>query len=135
MLDRTSFMKRPKVANISQIVFAIASKMPKPNLLMLDKWIAFAEFSNIKPVIVINKIDLSEKEANYIYDIYTKVGYKVILTDGINNKGLDELKKVLKNNTSAFAGQSGVRKINAYEQTAWNRTYKYRGNKQEKQNG
>lgn len=103
-------MKRPKVANITQIIFVIASKMPKPNLLMLDKWLAFAEFSNIKPVIVINKIDLAQKDADRIYDLYTKVGYKVILTDGLNNKGLDELREVLKNNTSAFAGQSGVGK-------------------------
>lgn len=109
-------MKRPKVANIIQIVFVISSKMPKPNLLMLDKWLAFAEFSKIKPVIVINKIDLNKKEADRIFDIYTKVGYKVILTDGLNNKGLDELRETLKNNTSAFAGQSGVRKINSYKQ-------------------
>ncbi len=66
-------MKRPKVSNVSQVVFVISSKMPKPNLLMLDKWLAYAEFSNIKPVIVINKIDLDEKEANMIYNNYTKV--------------------------------------------------------------
>lgn len=66
-------MKRPKVANISQIVFLISSKMPKPNLLMLDKWLAFAEFSKIKPVIVINKIDLNEEEAEKIYNLYTRV--------------------------------------------------------------
>lgn len=73
ILERSSFMKRPKVSNISQIMFVISVKMPKPNLLMLDKWLAFAEFSKIKPIIIINKIDLSEKEAKKIYDIYTKV--------------------------------------------------------------
>lgn len=66
-------MKRPKVANISQIIFVISSKMPKPNLLMLDKWLAYAEFMNIKPIVVINKIDLDEEETNNIYNIYTKV--------------------------------------------------------------
>lgn len=112
VLERSSFMKRPKVANITQIIFVISSKMPNPNLLMLDKWLAYAEFSYIKPVIIINKIDLSQKEADRVFDIYTKVGYDVILTDALNNKGMDELRKILKNNTSAFAGQSGVRKIN-----------------------
>ena len=110
MIDRKSFMKRPKAANISQIIFVIASKMPKPNLLMLDKWLAYSEFSNIKPVIVINKTDLAPKEADRINEIYSKVGYKVILTEGINYKGIEELRQVLKNNTSAFAGQSGVGK-------------------------
>ena len=112
VLERSSFMKRPKVANITQIIFVISSKMPNPNLLMLDKWLAYAEFSYIKPVIIINKIDLSQKEADRVFDIYTKVGYDVILTDALNNKGMDELRKILKNNTSAFAGQSGVRTIN-----------------------
>ena len=66
-------MKRPKVSNISQIIFVISPKMPKPNLLMLDKWLVFAEFSKIKPIIVINKIDLDAKMAEKIYNIYTKV--------------------------------------------------------------
>lgn len=47
--------------------------MPKPNLLMLDKELIFAEFSNIKPVIVINKIDLDKEEADKLYNIYTNV--------------------------------------------------------------
>lgn len=72
VLERKSFMKRPKVSNISQIIFVISSKMPKPNLLMLDKWLAYAEFLKIKPVIVINKIDLDKKEAEKIEEIYTK---------------------------------------------------------------
>lgn len=40
---------------------------------MLDKWIAFTEFLKIKPIIIINKIDLAEKEAKRINDIYVKV--------------------------------------------------------------
>ena len=72
ILERKSFIKRPKVSNISQIIFAISSKMPKPNLLMLDKWLAYAEFSKIKPIIVINKIDLDKKETEKIEEIYTK---------------------------------------------------------------
>ena len=72
ILERKSFIKRPKVSNISQIIFVISSKMPKPNLLMLDKWLAYAEFSKIKPIIVINKIDLDKKEKEKIEEMYTK---------------------------------------------------------------
>lgn len=72
ILERTSFIKRPKVSNISQIIFVISSKMPKPNLLMLDKELIFAEFSKIKPAIIINKIDLNKKEADKIASIYEK---------------------------------------------------------------
>ncbi len=96
-------MKRPKVANISQIIFVISSKIPKPNLLMLDKWLIYAEFLKIKPLIVINKIDLDKKEADKIYELYTEIGYKVIQTSTIQNIGIDELKSALVNNISAFA--------------------------------
>ncbi|MBR6941291.1 MAG: ribosome small subunit-dependent GTPase A, partial [Clostridia bacterium] len=42
--------------------------------------------------------------------IYSSVGYKVILTDCKSMKGIVELRKCLKNNVSALAGQSGVGK-------------------------
>ena len=67
--DRKTYIKRPKIANISQIVFVISTKNPKPDLLMLDKQICYAESLNIKPIIVLNKIDLSEvyKEIEEVY--------------------------------------------------------------------
>lgn len=59
--------------------------MPSPNLLMLDKQLALAEFLNINPIICINKTDLNEAKANEIYEIYTKTGYKVIKTKAEEN--------------------------------------------------
>ena len=48
---------------------------------MLDKQLAFAEWLNIKAVIVLNKIDLDEeKEFKKIKEIYQKIGYPVIET-------------------------------------------------------
>lgn len=73
VLRRITYIKRPKVSNISQIILVISPKMPKPNLLMADKELIFAEFSEIKPIVVINKIDLDEEEADRLYNIYTNV--------------------------------------------------------------
>ena len=81
ILPREVFIKRPKLANITQLVFVISSKDPKPDLLMLDKQLAFAEWLNIKAVIVLNKIDLDEKkDFQKIKEIYQKIGYPVIET-------------------------------------------------------
>lgn len=109
IFERESYVKRPKIANISQIIFVISTKNPKPDLLMLDKQIAYAEYLNLKPIIVLNKIDLSE---NYkeIEKVYKKVGYKVILTNAVNKIGIDNLKKELNGKISAFSGNSGVGK-------------------------
>ena len=60
--DRTVYIKRPKLANITQIIFVISSKDPKPDLLMLDKQLAFSEFLGINAIIVLNKIDLDDEK-------------------------------------------------------------------------
>ena len=109
--ERKVYIKRPKLANITQIVFVVSSKDPKPDLLMLDKQLAFAEYVGVNAVIILNKTDLDkQQEFENIKQIYTKIGYKVILTDAKQRKGIDELKNVLKNNVNAFSGNSGVGK-------------------------
>lgn len=81
--ERTNYIKRPKMANITQLILVISSRNPKPDLLMLDKQLTFAEFLNLKVCIVLNKIDLDEeKEFKRIKEIYTKIGYEVIETRG-----------------------------------------------------
>ena len=108
---KKTYIKRPKLANITQIIFVVSSKHPKPDLLLLDKQLAFAQYSHIKPIIVLNKIDLDDKqEFLSIAKVYEKIGYKVIKTDAKNGIGVDELLLELKNNISAFSGNSGVGK-------------------------
>lgn len=109
--ERKVYVKRPKLANITQIVFVVSSQDPKPDLLMLDKQLAFAEFLGIKSLIVLNKTDLDQKqEFKEIKDSYEKIGYRVIETEAKNRKGIKELKEELKNNISSFSGNSGVGK-------------------------
>ena len=109
ILPRNNEIKRPKIANIDQIIFIISTKNPKPDLLMLDKQLAYAEKIHVEPVIVVNKCDLKEIYES-IKELYSKVGYKVIVTSAKNNIGIDELKQVLQNKISVFSGNSGVGK-------------------------
>ena len=110
IINRKSYIKRPKMANVSQLIFVISAKNPTPDLLMLDKQLAFAEFLKIKPIIVINKVDLDNDTANNIEKIYSKIGYKVIKTVAKEEKNIEQIKELLKNNISAFSGNSGVGK-------------------------
>ena len=112
---RTTYIKRPKMSNITQLILVVSSKNPKPDLLLLDKQLAFAEYLEIKPIIVLNKTDLDKKkEFEKIKEIYQNIGYTVIETiakEQENNlSGIQELKKQLKNNVNAFSGNSGVGK-------------------------
>ena len=109
--ERTVYLKRPKLANITQIIFVVSSKDPKPDLLMLDKQLAFAEYIGVKAIIVLNKTDLDKKqEFENIKKIYSEIGYNIILTNAKQRKGIEELKEMLKNNVNAFSGNSGVGK-------------------------
>ena len=109
--ERKVYIKRPKIANITQIIFVISSKDPKPDLLMLDKQLAFAEYLHIKSIIVLNKIDLDKKqEFEQIKKIYQDIGYKVIETNAKDRIGIEKLKETMKNEINAFSGNSGVGK-------------------------
>ena len=119
---RITYIKRPRMSNITQLVLVVSSKNPKPDLLLLDKQLAFAEYLGIKPIIVLNKTDLDKKkEFEKIKEVYQNIGYTVIETiakdlsiesekNNIYLTGIQELEKHLKGNINAFSGNSGVGK-------------------------
>ena len=98
IVDREKYIKRPKMANLTQLVLVISSKNPMPDLLMLDKQLVFAEFLNVKPIIVINKMDLDEVGANNIESIYSNIGYTVVKTNAKGNINIEELNNLIKTN-------------------------------------
>lgn len=107
--ERKTYIKRPKIANITQIILLVSTVDPKPDLLMLDKQLAYSELLKIKPIIVINKIDLDDSYKK-IEETYSKIGYEVITIAAKNNNNVEKLKEKLKNNINVFAGNSGVGK-------------------------
>lgn len=111
IMPRKVYIKRPKIANITQMILVLSSKNPKPDLIMLDKQLAFAEFMGVKAVIVLNKIDLDkDKQFKQIKSVYEDIGYKVINTMAKEGKGIEELTEILQNNINVFSGNSGVGK-------------------------
>lgn len=113
ILPRSMYSKRPKLANLTQIILVVSLKSPKPDFFLLDKQLAYAEFLKIKPIICVNKMDLGDiKTIKQIHEIYEKIGYKVINTNAKENIGIENLKKLLQGEVTAFSGNSGVRKIN-----------------------
>ncbi|MEE0945168.1 MAG: ribosome small subunit-dependent GTPase A [Clostridia bacterium] len=106
--DRRSYLVRPSVANIDNLIIVIAAANPAPDLLLTDKLTVAAEVSGITPVICINKTDLANSEE--IEKIYTLAGYKVITAAATELIGAKALEEVVKGKISAFAGLSGVGK-------------------------
>lgn len=111
ILPRKNQMVRPAIANIDQVIIIFAAVKPDINLQMLQKFIIYAEHLNIKPVLVINKIDLDpEKKYWEILKVFKAAGYEVIETSAVNELGIELISESLKDKISVFAGPSGAGK-------------------------
>lgn len=111
ILPRTSELVRPAVANVTQLVVVVAIKSPQPDFLLLDKMLITASIKDIKPVILINKIDKStEEDVEKVKKVYGNTGYKMFFLSAKTHEGFDELMDILKDKITVFAGQSGVGK-------------------------
>lgn len=112
--ERKNELIRPPIANIEQAILIFSAKEPDLNLVLLDRFLVVIEANNIVPVIVISKIDLlsdnERKEIELILSTYEKIGYKVLYVSAATGEGVDQLKLILSNQISVFAGQSGVGK-------------------------
>ncbi len=74
ILPRKKYIKRPKMANLDKLILVLSAKFPKPDLLMLDKELVYAEYLGIDVIIVINKTDLEKEETvEEIQKIYTDI--------------------------------------------------------------
>ena len=107
---RKNSLVRPKVANIDQIIICVSSE-PPADLMLADKLIIASIQNNIEPIICITKTDILDNA--FEEDIkaqYKGIKVKTISVSAKTNDGLDGLLKLLKNKTSALAGQSGVGK-------------------------
>ena len=109
ILPRDNELSRPSVANIDIALIVTSVKKPDLSLSLLDKQLVVIESNNIKPIIVLTKLDLlSHKEyldLLYIIRYYKKLGYTVL-----TNNNLFKLKLLLKNKTVVLTGQTGAGK-------------------------
>ena len=108
ILSRNNALIRPPVANVSQAAVVFSTENPRPNLTVIDKFIAVCEYNKLDILICINKIDLCGGED---YEkIYKDAGFDVITLSAAENKNIDILCEKLKDKITVFAGNSGVGK-------------------------
>lgn len=121
-LERRSVLSRPDpygklkpvASNIDQIVVVVAP-LPEPHANLIDRYLVAAATVDIEPVILLNKTDLLENNADLreqiddLLAIYPTLGYRILHTSSLTG-GLAELHAALEDRTSVFVGQSGVGK-------------------------
>ena len=108
---RRNSLIRPAVANVDQALVIFAMDNPKPNFMLLDRFLIMMEREDVPAVICFNKKDLSTaEELEFLYETYQSCGYQVILSSALKGEGLGEIEAVLKGKTTVVAGPSGVGK-------------------------
>lgn len=109
ILPRKNTLERPLVSNIDQAFIVTSCKSPDFSTNLLDKLLVVLEYHNIKPIICLTKKDLltplEKKQMKQIKKYYEKIGYKVLW-----NTSLFRIKKLFKNKTTVFTGQTGAGK-------------------------
>ena len=110
--NRENLISRPKVANISQVIIVSALKEPDLSFEQLDRYIAHCEYHKIKPVLCFNKEDIDDLSElkQKIVDTYSNLNYDIMFTSALKRTGIEELRPLLRANTTILCGQSGVGK-------------------------
>ncbi|MDX8129095.1 ribosome small subunit-dependent GTPase A [Methylomonas sp. OY6] len=101
---------RPVAANLDTI-FVVFAAEPECDFLLLDQYLAICENCNIDAALVLNKVDLPLSaivEEGLAY--YQSLGYSLHRVSAKHALGISGLQQVLAQQTSMFAGQSGVGK-------------------------
>ncbi|MDE5584156.1 MAG: ribosome small subunit-dependent GTPase A [Ruminococcus sp.] len=106
--DRKNCIIRPPLANLDSLAFIVSTCNPSPNYLIIDKFIAVAEYKGIEPVIIITKTDIGD--SSEIKEIYGNIGIDVIEIDYENGETIEKVRGILRGKVSALTGNSGVGK-------------------------
>lgn len=111
ILPRRNALVRPAVANIDLALIIFAAAKPQPNFNLLDRFLVMMEYQKVPVTICFNKVDLIEEaEQKRLAAIYEKCGYPILFLSAKEEKGLEELHRILDGKTAAVAGPSGVGK-------------------------
>lgn len=127
LVPRTTLITRPdryhKVKPVASNVDTLAivfAPVPKPATSLIDRYLLMANHAQVKPVLILNKIDLcTDKTHAETLDIiaeYQSLGIDTLAVSSQSSQGLGELQALLDDKLTIFAGQSGVGKSSLINQ-------------------
>jgi len=103
------------VANVDQLAVVVSFVEPSYHRRLIDRYLIAADKGDLKPIIVLNKVELIPRE--FVHDIvddfepYSKgLGIDVHFVSAATGGGLDTLRKALAGRSTLFSGPSGVGK-------------------------
>ena len=117
---RSSALKRPPIANITQMILVFSLKEPDFSYLLAFKYLTYANMNNIKAKLVLTKTDKNEDKAliKEIKEVFSSINVETYFISNKTKEGLEEVKGLFKDEVSCIMGQTGVGKsslINAID--------------------
>lgn len=101
-------------SNLDQSLLFATLKDPKTSQGFIDRFLVASEAYHVPAMIVFNKSDLyQKKELTKLEEfrlMYEKIGYKILVMSISENKGVQEVKHLLKDKVTLLSGHSGVGK-------------------------
>ncbi len=116
---RTSELARPGAgvrtrvvaANLDQLVIVQATKKPRFNRRLVERFLSIAMRGRLRGLLVVNKCDLEQPAVVESWLVALRAqGLLTFLTDAKSGQGVEALRQALAGKLSAMVGQSGVGK-------------------------
>ncbi len=116
---RTKLSRRPSVgypeqvlvSNADTLLMVASMRTPPFRGGLVDRLLVAASCGGLEPVLILSKADLATSdEISPIENLYSSLGYTILVTSIPESRGLKSLRDLLQNRTTVLSGHSGVGK-------------------------
>ncbi len=116
---RTKLSRRPSVgypeqvlvSNADTLLMVASLRTPPFRGGLIDRLLVAASCGGLEPVLILSKADLATSdEISPIENLYSSLGYTILVTSIPESRGLESLRDLLKNRITVLSGHSGVGK-------------------------
>lgn len=102
-------------ANLDRVFLIVTIILPETKLAFVDRFLLTCEAYGVRPVILVNKMDLYvedclKEQVERFGQIYREAGYETIEISTRNGSGIDRVREMCRDSVSLFSGASGVGK-------------------------
>ena len=110
--ERSSFLKRPPIANIDQMFIVTSLVEPDFSYLLAFKYLTYANMHGIDAKIILTKVDkFKDKEKlKEILHTFCSMSIDVYCINNKTREGVEEIQSLFDGHVTCFIGQTGVGK-------------------------